>query len=179
MRFIVNIDILLQAISFAARAHGGQLRKDRQTPYAAHPMRVMATMALLFRVQDPELLATAMLHDTIEDTATDFDDLAGQFGPQVAQNVALLTKDMRLPDETREPTYFTTLAAAPLGVQLCKLADAYDNLVDSAALEPEGRAKAARKTRELVELFHDGLVAQWPHVLDLVQRQIQRTQCAS
>jgi len=173
-----NIDVILHAISFAARAHRGQLRKDQLTPYAAHPMRVMTVMALVFQVRDPELLATALLHDTIEDTTTDFDDLAEQFGHRVAQNVALLTKDMRLEETPREASYFETLAAAPVDVQLCKLADSYDNLIDSAGLAPAGRAKAVRKASELTGLFHNQLVGEWSHVLDAVGQQIERARAA-
>ena len=173
-----NIDVILHAISFAGRAHQGQLRKDRVTPYAAHPMRVMTVMALVFRVRDPELLAAALLHDTIEDTTTDFDDLVERFGRDIAQNVALLTKDMRLEEEPREASYFEALASAPVGVQLCKLADSYDNLIDSAGLVLEGRAKAVRKASELVRLFHSGLVGEWSHVLDAVEQQIERARAA-
>ncbi len=172
-------DLILQAISFAARAHGGQLRKDHLTPYAAHPMRVMTVVAQVFNVNDPELLATALLHDTIEDTTTDFDDLAEQFGQRVAQNVALLTKDMRLQEEVRESAYFDTLANAPPEVQICKLADAYDNLIDSEHLPPEGRAKAVRKASELLRLFHARLAQQWPHVLEAVEQQVERTSVRS
>ena len=75
-----DTSIVLRAISFAARAHQGQLRKDRCTPYAAHPLRVMTVLLTVFKVDDPELLATAVLHDCIEDTTTDCDDLERQFG---------------------------------------------------------------------------------------------------
>jgi len=67
--------LVLDAVSFAGRAHQGQLRKDRQTPYACHPFRVALIVRHAFGVDDPEVLAAAVLHDTIEDTTTDFDDL--------------------------------------------------------------------------------------------------------
>ena len=58
---------LLGAASFAARAHQHQLRKDRQTPYVAHPFRVCLIARNVFGVDDPNVLTTALLHDTIED----------------------------------------------------------------------------------------------------------------
>ena len=85
-------DLVLRAISFAARAHRYQLRKDGVTPYAAHPMRVMFIARDLFGVTDHQILAAAVLHDTIEDTTTDFDDLACQFGMDVAKWVAAFLK---------------------------------------------------------------------------------------
>src|SRR6476660_6714705 len=89
---------LLEAASFAARAHRHQLRKDGQTPYAAHPFRVCLIVRHVFGIDDPDTLTAALLHDTIEDTTTDFDDLEKQFGVKVAGWVAALTQDKRLPD---------------------------------------------------------------------------------
>src|SRR5256885_16211304 len=92
-----NSLMLLEAISFAARKPQGQLRKAGRTPYFAHPVRVMMIVRDRWGVTDPEVLAAAVLHDTIEDTTTDYDDVVKRFGPRVAQFVALLTKDKRLP----------------------------------------------------------------------------------
>ena len=164
--------MVLRAISFAARQHEGQLRKDGQTPYIAHPLRVLTIMATVFGVKDPELLAAAVLHDTIEDTTTDRDDLIERFGERVAGFAAALTKDTRLPEEEREKAYFETLAAAPVEVKLCKLADTYDNLIDSAALSDQSRAKTKRKAQELVKLFTPGFPPEWHHVLEQVEWQI-------
>src|SRR5438128_352105 len=83
---------LQRAVSFAARAHRHQLRKDQRTPYIAHPMRVCLIVRHVFDIEDTETLLIAVLHDTIEDTTTDFDDIAQQFGPDVAEGVALLSK---------------------------------------------------------------------------------------
>src|SRR5487761_428145 len=132
---VTNIDALLSAISFAARAHQGHFRNDGETPYIAHPLRVMTIATRLFGVTDLETLAAAVLHDTIEDTKTDHDDLSEKFGRRVADYVAALSKDKRLPEERRERDYHDTLSAAPLAVQLCKLADVYDNLIDSVGMD--------------------------------------------
>ena len=61
-----------------------QLRKDGQTPYAAHPFRVCLVVRHVFGLDDPDFLAAALLHDTIEDTTTDFYDVAEKFSPTVA-----------------------------------------------------------------------------------------------
>src|SRR5436190_19977054 len=93
---------LLEAVSFAGRAHQGQLRKDRRTPYASHPFRVCLVLRHFFGFEEPAILTAALLHDTIEDTTTDYDDVAEHFGPEVAGWVAQLTKDKRLEDGPRE-----------------------------------------------------------------------------
>src|SRR5262245_62726076 len=96
---------LLEAVAFAARAHRHHLRKDGQTPYVSHVFRVGLIVRHVFGVEDPDALAAAVLHDTIEDTTTDFDDLHERFGRRVAEWVALLSKDKRQIDEEREQAY--------------------------------------------------------------------------
>lgn len=136
-----------EAAAFAARAHRHQTRKDGHTPYVSHVFRVCLVARHVFGFDDPRMLAAALLHDTIEDTNTDCDDIVERFGPEVAGWVAALTKDMRLPHDAREDEYAQTLAEAPWQVKALKLADIYDNLGDSKHLSPGGRRKTASKTR--------------------------------
>lgn len=141
---------LLEAVSFAARAHQGQMRKDGRTPYVAHVMRAMLILRDAFGIADRDALTAAVLHDTIEDTTTDFDDVTERFGPAVAGYVVALTKDKRLAYEEREDRYLAGLASAPWPVKVCKFADIFDNLMDSAHLRPEQRAKTLAKSRAFV-----------------------------
>jgi len=145
------VDPLFEAASFAARAHKHQLRKDGQTPYAAHPFRVCLVVQHVFGIRDPQVLMAALLHDTIEDTATDFDDILERFGPEVAKWVAALTKDMRMEEAPRELAYHEALTTAGWQVVVCKLADIYDNLNDSHLLPPEKLPKTFRRSAEYLE----------------------------
>jgi guanosine-3',5'-bis(diphosphate) 3'-pyrophosphohydrolase len=122
---------LLRAVAFAARAHRHQLRKDGETPYVSHVFRVCLTVRQVFGIDEVPALLAAVLHDTVEDTNTDYDDLAEEVGDQVAGWVAALTKNKALPEAEREKDYCRRLAAAPWQVKACKLADVYDNLQDS------------------------------------------------
>jgi len=127
-----------EAACFAARLHEGQRRKDGATPYTAHPFRVAMTVRDVFGCEDEAAIAAALLHDVIEDTTADYDDVHEAFGPLVAGVVAALTKDMRLPEPEREPAYDEGLRRADWRARLIKLADVYDNtcdLVDPAKLE--------------------------------------------
>ena len=160
---------VLSAVSFVARAHRHQLRKDRETPYAAHPFRVCLIVRQVFGMDDPEVLTAALLHDTIEDTTTDRDDLIETFGPGVADWVAILSKDKRLPDAEREAVYKRGLAVAPLPVKLCKLADIFDNLIDSAHLTPGQRAKTVERSRKYLECIRVNLPDGGQHAFNLVQ----------
>jgi hypothetical protein len=137
-----------QAASLAARFHQGQVRKDGKTPYIAHPFRVAMTVRDVFGVDDPVALAAALLHDVIEDTTADYDDLNKHFGAEVADVVAALTKDMRMPESLREAAYDRQLAAAAWQARLVKLADVYDNVSD--CLDGVMRKKAVEKARRAV-----------------------------
>lgn len=163
---------VLDAISFATWHHRHQVRKDGRTPYIAHPMRVMTILGLEFGMTDPEVLAAAVLHDTIEDTNADCDDIIEHFGERVASMVATMTKDKRLADEPREDEYLEGLVAAPIEVKLIKLADVIDNLIDSKFLPLEKREKPQRKAREILERFGVGFPAEWKHALERLERQL-------
>jgi guanosine-3',5'-bis(diphosphate) 3'-pyrophosphohydrolase len=166
--------ILLDAVAFAARAHRHQLRKDDKTPYVSHVFRVCLILRHVFGIDDDRVLAAALLHDSIEDTTTDYDDLLEHFGAEVAGWVAALTKDSRIQEDERENAYRAQLAAGPWQVKACKLADVYDNLVDSGSLTREQRAKALRKARAYLEALEspglpESVRGAWNRVNDLVK----------
>jgi (p)ppGpp synthase/HD superfamily hydrolase len=160
------IQTLLQAISFAARAHEGQKRKDDRTPYASHVFRVCLVLRHVFGIDDTLVMLAAVLHDTIEDTTTDFDDLEERFGANVAQWVAALSKDKRLPEPEREDAYVDALKRAPWQVKLCKLADIYDNLSDARESGTAGRARVCQNARR----YLNGLKSNLP---DLAQEPFE------
>jgi guanosine-3',5'-bis(diphosphate) 3'-pyrophosphohydrolase len=158
---------LLDAVAFAARAHRYQLRKDGQTPYASHPLRVCLVLRHVFGIDDTKVLTAAVLHDTIEDTTTDNDDLSERFGPDVARWVSALTKDKRQPDAEREQSYAEALAAGGWQVHVCKLADVYDNLLDAGHFPPEKRRKTLGRSRFYLDALQPHLApeAQRPYAI--------------
>src|SRR5262249_9752006 len=164
------------AVAFAARAHRHQQRKDDKTPYVSHVFRVCLILRHVFGIDDDRTMAAALLHDAIEDTTTDFDDLVEHFGAEIARWVAALTKDSRLPWDDREEAYCKALAQAPWKVKACKLADVYDNLMDSGALTPKQRAKTASKARRYLNALDApdlpaNVKRAWKIVNELVTRQ--------
>jgi (p)ppGpp synthase/HD superfamily hydrolase len=169
---------LLEAVSLAARAHRHQLRKDQQTPYVSHVYRVGLVLREVFGITDRQALLAAVLHDTLEDTTTDFDDLQERFGPEVARWVALLSKDKRLPDPEREAAYCRQIASAPWQVQVCKLADIFDNLMDSIHMGPEQRRKVLHRARTYLAALEPALAEQarrpWQLVSGLVAERETR-----
>lgn len=153
----VGLALWQRAASFASYKHRHQLRKDGKTPYVSHTFRVCLTLSAGFGCRDEVALAAALLHDTIEDTTTDYDDLAKAFGVAVADVVASVTKNMALPDERREREYDEQLGRADWRARLIKLGDVYDNLADgtSTGLGTEQMLKARSRARRAVALARE------------------------
>ena len=80
-----------KAIIFAVRAHQGMRRKSQEVPYIAHPLEVAEICSTM--TSDPEVLAAAVLHDTVEDTDVTLEDIRRRFGERVAMLVSSETED--------------------------------------------------------------------------------------
>jgi len=165
---------LLEAVAYAARAHQGKLRKDGATPYVSHVFRVCLVLRHVFGIDDRQALTAAALHDTLEDTDTDFDDLKEEFGEEVASWVAALSKDKRLEEEERERAYAEALARAPWQVKVCKLADVYDNVMDAVHTEPQQRAHVLKRAHYYLDALKPQLPEParrpWEMVVELVKQ---------
>ncbi len=144
---MINL-IWQDAAAFAANAHQHQTRNDGR-PYVSHCFRVAMTVNLIFGFDDAEVLAAALLHDTIEDCDVDYDEILELFGRNVANYVAVMTKDMRLEEPIREISYDKQLAEGPWQGRLIKLADVYDNYTDSPK---EKRATYIEKVTRILAL---------------------------
>jgi (p)ppGpp synthase/HD superfamily hydrolase len=142
----------LEAVSFAARRHRHGVRKDGSTPYVAHVFRVAMTVRDAFGCDDPTALVAALLHDTIEDTDTDFDEIEEHFGRPIAECVAALTKNASLPEPEREADYDRRLGAGPWQARLVKLADVHDNFLDMVNNEKPSMQKIRAKCERAILL---------------------------
>ena len=78
--------LLDRAIVFAVRAHAGTERRGKGFPYIVHPMEAVEIVATM--TKDQELLAAAVLHDTVEDTDTTVEQIRTEFGDRIASLVA-------------------------------------------------------------------------------------------
>ena len=81
----MDTSILDRAIVFAVNAHQGTERRGKGFPYIVHPMEAVEIVATM--TTDQELLAAAVLHDTVEDTDVTLDDIRCEFGERVAKLV--------------------------------------------------------------------------------------------
>ena len=129
-----------KAKSFARKKHKHQLRKDKKTPYWHHLRQVVQNLQKL-GIKNQDVLAAGWLHDTIEDTDTDFDDIKELFGKKTAQIVAQVTKDTRIPQKQREKNYLTQLKKASWEAKVVKLCDILANIAD---MENSGFSKSKK-----------------------------------
>ena len=133
----LNLALLLKALSFAAHKHRDQRRKDAEaSPYINHPIALAEVLAGEGGVADLEVLAAALLHDTIEDTATTLEELREHFGARIAAMVAEDTDDKDLPKADRKRLQIEHAAVISPGAKLVKLADKICNLRDVAGRPP-------------------------------------------
>ena len=94
---------LLKAADIAAKKHRDQRRKDSaRTPYINHPIGVANILTEEGQVDDLATLQAALLHDTVEDTATTFDEIESIFGKEVRDIVDEVTDDKSLPYDERK-----------------------------------------------------------------------------
>src|SRR5512135_3309885 len=91
---------LVDALAFAADKHRRQRRKDAEaSPYINHPIALARVLSVEAGLADARLLAAAVLHDTLEDTETTYEELRERFGQAVAAVVLEVTDDKMLPKE--------------------------------------------------------------------------------
>jgi guanosine-3',5'-bis(diphosphate) 3'-pyrophosphohydrolase len=126
-----SISLVLRAAAFAADKHRHQRRKDHaRTPYINHPLAVARVLAEEGGVKDPEILAAAILHDTLEDTETTRRELEREFGARIAALVSEVTDDKSLPKQRRKQLQIDHAPMKSKGAALIKIADKICNLRD-------------------------------------------------
>ena len=138
--------LLLKALGFAARKHRDQRRKDPEaSPYINHPIALANVLANEAGVTDPVVLAAAVLHDTIEDTDTNCDELDAAFGPQIRMIVLEVTDDTTLRKQERKDAQIKVAPHLSREAKLVKLADKISNLRDVADSAPPNWPLARRQ----------------------------------
>jgi guanosine-3',5'-bis(diphosphate) 3'-pyrophosphohydrolase len=134
-----SLQLILKALSFAARKHRDQRRKDDNgSPYINHPIALANVLCIEAGIEDAEILCAALLHDTVEDTDTSPEELGALFGEVIRDIVMEVTDDQRLPKRERKRMQIVHAAGASPQAQLVKLADKICNLRDIADSPPNG-----------------------------------------
>ncbi|MEY3002947.1 MAG: hypothetical protein RLZZ491_123 [Pseudomonadota bacterium] len=159
-----NDALLRGAYAYAQRMHEGQKRHSGE-PYFTHPVAVAAI--LTEQRLDDATIATALLHDTIEDTKGTYADIARLFGNDVAELVDGVTKLTNLELSSRESKQaenFRKLLMAmskDLRVILVKLADRLHNMRTIRHMPAEKQAKKAHETMDIYAPLAGRMGMQW------------------
>ena len=147
-----QIDDCIRAYEFGARAHSGQFRKSGEA-YICHPIAVAISLAEMR--MDANCIMAAILHDVIEDTGIDKQELAKTFNPEVAELVDGVTKltkiDSRSHAETQAENVRKMFLAMgkDLRVIMVKLADRLHNMQTLGAMPAEKKRRIARETLDI------------------------------
>lgn len=148
-----DISMIEKAYQVAKKAHDGQVRKSGE-PYIIHPLCVAIILADL--ELDKESIAAGLLHDVVEDTPMTTEDVAAEFGDEVALLVDGVTKLGQLSysadkvDEQAENLRKMFLAMAKdIRVILIKLADRLHNMRTLKYMRPEKQKEKARETMDI------------------------------
>lgn len=153
------MDIVERARVFATAAHAavGQLRKYTNEPYIVHPEEVAQIVST--RPHDPEMVAAAWLHDTVEDTGVTIETIRAEFGAKVAELVGWLT-DVSRPSHgnraTRKAIDRAHTAQAPAEAQTIKLADIISNTRSIGEHDPDFAKTYFEEKRMLLEVMNKG-----------------------
>lgn len=128
----LDTTLLDRAIVFAVQAHAGTERRGKAFPYIVHPMEAVEIVATMTR--DQELLAAAVLHDTVEDTDTTVEQIRHEFGDRIASLVA--SESDTMPDgvsqedswHARKQAAIDRLAHASHDAKIVALGDKLSNM---------------------------------------------------
>lgn len=145
--------LLNRAYVFSMQAHGSQKRANGD-PYFSHPIEVAGILTDLHL--DDETIATAILHDTIEDTVATYEEIEAKFGHNVARMVDGVTKLSKIEAQTESQRAaenlrkFLLAMSDDIRVLLVKLADRLHNMRTLQFIsKPEKRKRIARETMEI------------------------------
>lgn len=123
------MELVKSAELFAEKKHEGQFRKDGITPYFKHLENVVDELKSM-GITDDNILCTGWLHDTIEDTDTDYDEIHEKFNKKIADYVTSVTKDTRLIKSKQGKAYISQLKKIPWQAKVVKLGDIITNFKD-------------------------------------------------
>ena len=145
--------LLDRAYVFSMQAHGSQKRASGD-PYYSHPIEVAGILTDLHL--DDETIATAILHDTIEDTLTTHEEIHAKFGPAIARMVDGVTKLSKIEAQSENERAaenlrkFLLAMSDDIRVLLVKLADRLHNMRTLHFIaSPEKRRRIAKETMDI------------------------------
>lgn len=126
-----ELERLLKAVEYAAEKHNGQVRKDAEsTPYIIHPIGVARLLWEVGNIRSINILTSALLHDTLEDTDATEQEIETLFGTRVLYTVKEVSNESGLSTQKNKERQIEHAPTMSLDGQLVKLADRLYNIRD-------------------------------------------------
>lgn len=122
--------MIREAAEFAEKAHRGAVRKGSDIPYITHPLETAVITSMMS--DDDELIAAALLHDTMEDAGVSYEELKKHFGSHVADLVAEESEDKSKTWMERKSRTIEHLRSAGREIKILTLADKLSNIRSTA-----------------------------------------------
>lgn len=129
-----ELQLLVKALTFAANKHRNQRRKNVDaSPYINHPISLVNILCNEVHITDINVICSALLHDTVEDTETTADELTLEFGQAISDIVMEVTDDRTITArQKRKQLQIEHASQISDPAKLLKLADKISNLRDLA-----------------------------------------------
>jgi len=142
--------MISQAKRLSKKSHQGQFRKfEENTPYIEHPIQVARILKSATKKATKEMVAAALLHDTVEDTGVTIAQIRSRFGIQVAKLVKELTTNKEKRDKHEKAKYLgwkiVKMSDSALTIKLC---DRYHNVRKIEETPKKFRDRYSRETRK-------------------------------
>ena len=161
--------VVKQAMRFAANAHIEQVRKYTGEPYIVHPIAV-AKIVQGVTYDDDNMIAAALLHDTVEDTGVTSEDIQYNFGDDIESLVWWLTKPDVIGNRAyRTHCYREHLAKATPRAKTIKLADLIHNTQSIVEHDPKFAVTYLREKDELLKVLKEGNSKLWRQAFELTR----------
>lgn len=146
MAMMGRMNLMIKAAVFAADKHRDQRRKDMHaSPYINHPIALLDVLVNEGDVTNVDVLCAALLHDTLEDTATQAAEIEGMFGGKIARIVQEVSDDKTLAKAERKRRQIEHAPHISSEAKLVKLADKICNLRDILVSPPAGWTLARKQ----------------------------------
>lgn len=180
-----NKEKVQKGFLLAQNHHRGQAR-DEGIPYIIHPLRLANYLLGEIDIKDPDIIAAALLHDSIEDTELSIEEVQNEFGNQVAELIRGLTRE-RPDNETEEQkkinkvNHFKKTFKADYPVRLVKSVDLLDNMRSwpyipkdhsSQKKFPRWISEAENYSIPLAKTAHDKIAQEMGEILQKVKSNL-------
>jgi (p)ppGpp synthase/HD superfamily hydrolase len=169
------MNIAYEAMEFARKVHADQRRKYTNAPYFDHLAEVAGIVSSVF-INDlllQDCIATAFLHDCVEDQNIKLSEIASRFGKDVAEGVFFLSDLEEGNRATRKALSRERLAQAPGWVQTIKCADLISNTSSIVQHDPDFARVYLEEKRLLLDVLTKADARLWRIANEIAQREIK------